>query len=303
MPVVLDAAQLNPGQLQEHTYQKSRIVDHTLDDADLETRCPLDNGKRPIQPRHNVGRLDKFPLEIVTEILLALDLPTLTIFRRVNYRAMSLVDSIYQYRMILKHCPNVLRAVVSINAGSFDCRVLYETLLTSKCATCDHFGGYLYLVTCKRVCYSCFTLNPNYFPVSWIFAANQTGLKKQKELKHHLPHVSSLRGRYTASNKLARHRSLLFDRQSVVEYVRHHPIHAHSEGSQELDDYMTTEPRRYMSIISAPYLSSSGQSADWGYFCTRCKESTDPATFFRIKYTKEGILEHIRWHGVTMTIL
>jgi hypothetical protein len=297
MPAVSNTVQFGPLQLQEHTYRKLRIVDHTLDDADLETRCPLDNRRHAIQPRHSVSYLDKLPLEIITEILLTLDLPTLTVFRRVNHRAMSLVDSMHQLKMMLKHCPNVLRAIISINARFFDCRTLYETLLTNKCATCDHFGGYLYLITCKRVCYSCFTSNLNYFPVSSRYAAKQTGLTI-KELKRRLPHVSSLPGRYTAFGKLARSRILLFDRQSVVRYVRQGIIHGPSKRIQQLDR-KATKPRRYMSIISAPYLSSSGQSADWGYFCTRCKDSKDPVTFFRTKFTKDGVLEHLKQHGVT----
>lgn len=152
MPVVLKTEQLKREELQEHTYRKVRNVDNTLDDADLETRCPLDNGRHAIQLRHGVGQLDKLPLEIVTKILLLLDLPTLTVFRRVNCRAIILVDSIYQFKMILKHCPNILRVIISINARFFNCQTLYEMLSTDKCATCDHFGYYLYLITCKRVC-------------------------------------------------------------------------------------------------------------------------------------------------------
>ncbi|KAI0203373.1 hypothetical protein F4808DRAFT_42005 [Astrocystis sublimbata] len=300
MPLIVGIAQPSAGQLQEHTYRKSRIVDFTLDDADLETRCPLDNARHAFQPLHGVSQLDKLPLEIITEILIALDLPTLIAFRRVNYHAMSLVDSVYQFRMIRKHCPNVLRAILSINARFLDCRTLYETLLTTKCATCRHFGNYLYVLTCKRVCYSCFTSNLNYFPVSSRHAAKHTGLKI-KDLKRRLPHVSSLPGRYTSFGRLARSRTLLFDRQSMVEGIWHGSVLGPGETIQQ-QDRMTTEPRRYMSIISAPYLASSGQSADWGYFCTRCKESTDPATFFRIKFTKDGILNHLKQHGVTTLI-
>ncbi|KAI1109137.1 hypothetical protein F5Y14DRAFT_444922 [Nemania sp. NC0429] len=225
MPVVPNTPQLSLGQLQEHTYRKSRNVDNTLDDANLETRCPLDNKRHAIQPRHTL-----MPL-------------------------------------------------------FFSCRTLYETLLTTKCATYHHFGGYLYLITCKRVCYSCFTSNINYFPVSSRYAAKQTGLTR-KELKRCLPYISSLPGPYTFCDILARNRTLLFDRQSVVESVRPSP----SERPRQQLDRRTTEPRRHMSIISAPYLFSFGHSADWGYFCTRCKNSRELSTVFRIKFTKDGIL-------------
>ncbi|KAI0116280.1 hypothetical protein GGR51DRAFT_312716 [Nemania sp. FL0031] len=132
--------------------QKLGIVDFTLDDADLETRCPLDNGLQDSpQPQQSAGQLDMLPLEIITSILLTLDLPTLTTFRLTNRRAMALVSSIYQYGMVLKHCPDILRAIISINANSFDCMTLYQVLSNRKCETCHRFGSYLYLVTCKRV--------------------------------------------------------------------------------------------------------------------------------------------------------
>ncbi|KAI1736018.1 hypothetical protein F4680DRAFT_433938 [Xylaria scruposa] len=232
-----------------------------------------------------------------------LDLPTLTAFRRVNARAMSLVDSVYQYRMIRKHCPTILRAIVSINARSFDCRALYRTLSTIKCATCDRFGGYLYLITCKRVRYCCFKSNVDYFHVTSRYATQQTGLKT-KELKRRLPHISNLPGRYSISGRLVRNRILLFDRQSVVVKSRRQgPVHAPPVERPQLPDRKTTEPRGYMSIISAPHLTSSGQSAEWGYFCTRCIDNLDPASHFRIKYTKIGILEHLKKHGVELGTL
>jgi hypothetical protein len=78
------------------------IDDHTLDAARLESPCPLDNGRLKTPPqlsaRHPAGRLDLLPLELISDILLALDVPTLTGFRRVNHRAMELVDSLHQYR-------------------------------------------------------------------------------------------------------------------------------------------------------------------------------------------------------------
>jgi hypothetical protein len=74
-----------------------RTGDHTLDGARLETRCPLDNGRLDTTLSHQhqpagMGRLDILPLELISEILLALSVPRLASFRRVNRRAMELVD-------------------------------------------------------------------------------------------------------------------------------------------------------------------------------------------------------------------
>ncbi|KAG8426320.1 hypothetical protein J3459_008234 [Metarhizium acridum] len=286
---------LTPEQLQEYGYRKPRIIDHTLDDARLETRCPLDNGRHHGQPKYPAGRLDLLPTELIANVLLALDLPSLTAFRRVNRRAMSLVDSLHQYRMIFEHCPDILRAIVSIDAKHFDCTDLFETLCTTKCATCDRFGGYLYLITCHRVCYFCFNLDPLYFPVSATLANKHTGLPR-KELKR-LPHILGLPGRFTERNKLVRGRIMLLDRQSLRNRTLGSSTQAFDDGLRQVD-LTTGEPRRYMSIISAPFFTSSGRSADWGLHCTKCIDNKEPATHFRNKYTESGFMDHIALFGI-----
>ncbi|KID96028.1 F-box domain containing protein, partial [Metarhizium majus ARSEF 297] len=291
----MDAPLSSPAQLQEYGYRKSSIIDHTLDDARLETRCPLDNGRHHGQPKYPAGRLDLLPTELITYVLLALDLPSLTAFRRVNRRAMSLVDSLHQYRMIFEHCPDILRAMVSIDAKYFDCASLFNTLSSTKCATCDRFGGHLYLITCKRVCYFCFILDPLYLPVSATLATKHTGLSR-KELKR-LPHILGLPGRFTDHNKLVRGRIMLLDRQSLRNRISRGSTQAFDDVSWQVD-LTTREPRRFMSIISAPFFTSSGRSADWGFYCNKCIDNKEPETHYRNKYTESGFMDHMARFGI-----
>ncbi|KAL7962312.1 hypothetical protein V8C34DRAFT_271464, partial [Trichoderma compactum] len=97
--------------LQEYGHRDLRIIDRTLDDVPLETQCPLDNGRHHGPPKHPEGRLHLLPAEVNAKVLLALDLLSLTAFRRVNRRAMSHVDSLYQCRTIHDQCPDLLRAI------------------------------------------------------------------------------------------------------------------------------------------------------------------------------------------------
>ncbi|WPG97946.1 Hypothetical protein R9X50_00072900 [Acrodontium crateriforme] len=280
------------GAIDEYTYRDLRIVDYTLDDAQLATRCPLDNGRHQHQPRHSAGRVDLLSLELIAEILLELDLPTVTAFRSVNRRAMQLVDSIHEYRKLWEHCPNILRAIISIDARHFTCRTLYKTLSATRCDTCDRFGAYLYLITCRRVCYFCFTRNTDYFPISIGIATKLTTLSKREVRK--LPHVVSLPGLYTAGEKASRSRTILFDRQAI--FAKASQTHTLTQR-----DMTTREPRRYMSIISAPYLEASGQLAKWGLFCVGCTESKGNEKNFRNMFTEDGIVEHINRNGFVLT--
>jgi len=75
---------------------------------------------------------------------------------------MQLVNSIRQYTAIIKHCPNIIRAIVSIQGDAFDCRTLYRTRCTTRCSTCIRFGNLI--DDCRRVCLFCFSERPEYFP-------------------------------------------------------------------------------------------------------------------------------------------
>ncbi|PFH58945.1 hypothetical protein XA68_13011 [Ophiocordyceps unilateralis] len=285
-------------------YTKQRICDNTLDDAQLVTRCPLDNERRSdasIPARYAVGQLDQLPAELLTQVLLYIDLPSLTGFRRVNRRARELVDSVPQYAAIIKHCPNIVRAILSIQADAFDCNVLYKTLSTTRCSTCERFGDHLYLIDCRRVCYFCFTQRLEFFPLTLGRASSsflpekgqqRSAISSRQHLRAaKLPSVLSLPGQYCtawASNggNKSRKRLQLFDRRAVIQDFG-------GSGLPKLDR-TTREPLRFMTIITAPYLFDFGRQADWGYFCLGCEEETEEGTrHFRIKYTREEVLQHI----------
>lgn len=284
----MDTRHLSLDDVRNYCRQKLRIVDHTLDDAELDARCPLDNGRHVILPKRSVGQLDLLPAELIDQVLRMLDIPTLTTFRRVNQRAMHLVDSLPPYRRLWTSCRNILRAVVSINAASFSCETLFQALTREKCESCSLFGGYLYLITCKRACYFCFTTRKEYFPVSLTLAARQA--KLQRKALSHLPQVLSLPGRYTASAKISRYRVTLVDRQALLH------LSEEAEILNKRVDYATTEPRRYMSIVAAPRLDLPDQTADWGLYCSLCRDNTEPSSHFRIQYSQQYILQHFKDH-------
>lgn len=138
----------------------------TLDHAQLRVRCPLDNGHITTIPLRAAGHLERLPNELLDLVLLSVDIPSLTVFRRASRRAMQMVDSLHQYAAIIKHCPDVIRAIVSLQAAGFDCMHLHETLLASECAVCGDFGNNLYLINCRRLCNYCYRHHPDYRPVS-----------------------------------------------------------------------------------------------------------------------------------------
>ncbi|KAG6057933.1 hypothetical protein E4U32_004849 [Claviceps aff. humidiphila group G2b] len=218
-----------------------------------------------------------------------LDIPSLTDLRRVNRRAMDIVDSVPQYAALIKHCPNIVRAILSIKADAFDCNVLYKTLSTFSCSTCECFGDHLYLIDCRRVCYYCFTERLEYFPLtvgraSKLVTHDMIQRSKATSSRQYLrvaniSSIQSLPGEYCTAwvgrdrGNSVRKRLQLFDRRA--------------------------KPLRFMTIITAPYLIDFGRQADWGYFCVGClDELQETGRHFRTKYTREGISEHMARYGL-----
>lgn len=272
--------------------------------------APLDNGQlaeASIPARYSAGQLDQLPAKLVLLVLLQLDIPSLICLRRVNRRAMQLVGSVPQYAALVRHCPNIIRAILSIQADAFNCDTLYKILSTTRCSTCNRFGDHLYLIDCRRVCYIGFTRRLEYFPLtigqaSSLFTPNKAQKRSSVTARQllyaaDLPSVLSLPGSYCTAwrsdgGNLVRKRLQLFDRRAVA---------AHSSQASlwplQLDK-TTRESRRFMAIITAPYLLDAGRQADWGCICLGCKYEADKTVrHFRTKFTRKDILEHVARHG------
>jgi hypothetical protein len=145
-----------------------------LDPEMLADSCPLDNGRHDDSaapsrsPSFSLGALDVLPTEILQEILVErLDLATLTLLRRVSRSIRRTIDSVPHYQAIVKHAPGALRAALSLElASSYTCRALYNALCMRLCTSCQKFGAYLYVPTCSRVCYRCFTEENDFLPMT-----------------------------------------------------------------------------------------------------------------------------------------
>lgn len=292
-----------------HAYRKQKITDNTLDDAQLEIRCPLDNGRhdcKTISTCFPANQLDRLPLELLIEVLLQLDIPSLTRFRCLSRRTMELVNSVRQYTAIIEHCPNIIRAIVSIQADGFDCDTLYRTLCTSRCSTCNLFGDHLYLIDCCRVCYFCYTRRAEYFPLTSREAyrhftqnanlpSNAKSSRKLFKLAK-LPSILSLPGRYGFAwrgGNLRPKRHQLYDRRAVVQSL--------TGSGLPHRDKTTEERKRFMAIITAPVLLNGGREVDRGFFCLGCRDESDEKSeqskHFRIKYMTEELSGHIASYG------
>ncbi|PKY06125.1 hypothetical protein P168DRAFT_135894 [Aspergillus campestris IBT 28561] len=313
----------------ESTYIFLDIKDNTLDDIDKASHADIRLDSDLDSPRYGLGALEKLPLEIVHLALVRLDVRSLTVFGRVNKRARLVTNSIPQFRRILVHAPALIRGSLNIeSARFFSCQDLYRKLSTAECDSCGDFGGYLYLVTCRRVCFLCFTARADYLPLSRKDVTRKLGLDSKHIVL--LPHMKSFPGRYSPRAIKCRRRETLFDysaaRQAgiaihgTVESMEKYALemiskklenynlklsgsrtggaHLRPPRYEDLFDGHCSNPRRFMGIIRAPYFDSQLPSPEWGLHCIACKSHHYRRPIhWRRKYTISGFQDHVRECG------
>lgn len=178
--------------LRAFTCARRNLNDHTLD----ENLPQLPHQRLRLPPRDHAGMFDALPLELLHQTLVQLDLRSLMNFRYVNRRAAELVESEPQYKAIAKFAQNALRGILSVQTGTWTtCAMLFNKLVTPECEECGDFAGYLYLITCKRVCFLCLSDRAGYLPLGEHLARRRYGLDHQETQK--LPHMKTVPGIYS----------------------------------------------------------------------------------------------------------
>jgi ribosomal protein S14 len=123
---------------------------------------------------------------------------------------MWLVESFPQYKAIRKHAYNALRGTMYIETGRWiTCGMVYEKLCTAECEECGDFGGYLYILTCKRVCFLCLSVDKQYLPLRYSHAIRKFGLNRP--ILRTLPRMRSIPGTYSPNQKKVRTHLALVD--------------------------------------------------------------------------------------------
>ena len=313
------------------TYPRPNLTDNTLEDNDLAQHCPLDNGRHRLDPKYNLGNLALLPPEILTAVLTQVDLQSLTEFRRVNQRVMEFIDSIPQYQAIVTHAPASLRGILSIGTGEWiSCQGLYDKLRIAECETCGDFGGYLYIITCRRVCFMCLSEEPAWLPLLRRDAIRKFGL--HSKLPANLPQIRSIPGCYSPNLKYCPLPLTLIDYESARDagIILHGSLRAMEQyasrmvfKSREKYDTRYSEwtlrksgpkprpprfedswdgksgnPIRFMAIVAAPYLNPTTRCPEWGFHCVGCrKENAGRLLNWRRKFIMDTFNEHIRQCG------
>lgn len=133
-----------------------------------------------------------------------------------DQRALQLVDLLPQYHAIGTHAHSALQGILSIDTGRYiTCDTLFEKLCTAECEKCGDFGGYLYIITCRRVCFLCFSFDDSYRPLLFMKAKELYGLSRH--VLDGLPRMRTVRGRYQEFQITVGNSTILVDHDSALD--------------------------------------------------------------------------------------
>lgn len=317
---------LTPSQLDLLTY-RSPERQNTLDYHLPGSRFPPVDIHICEPPKVDLGTLDVLPLELLQQVIPQLDLSSLSAFRRVNRRAVQVVDSTPQYKAIAKHARNVLRAILSVGTGQWiTCEAVYEALCTAECERCGDFAGYLYIITCRRVCFVCLDDSKvdTYQPLQRAQATRRFGL--DRITMNALPRMRSIPGRYSSFYKKGSTPLVLIDFESAYNagIARHGSISAMESYVDRMETQKrnnalkrkaakgvrTTRPPqirvymyawrqllRSMAIVRMPCLDRATQQLEWGFYCKGCSRSWSKPFHCERLFTWTSFHEHLTQCG------
>jgi hypothetical protein len=195
-------------------------------------------------------------------------------------------------------------------------------LRSSKCEQCGDFGGYIYAITCRRVCFICLSEGRSFLPVRDEYATDL--LKLRPRSLNNIPQIRMIAGVYSSSEmRFFVERIRLFDleccleasgiscgstkdvQQAVDELDRtsHQMIRPRirREGrARHYTDFLTrvtkpdvANPIRLMAIVRAPALGSTPDNVEWGSYCIACPPPQEDGRYWRRLFTRSSFRDHL----------
>lgn len=275
----------------------------------------------------SLGKLDVLPVETIQDIIIRIDLFTVTNLRRLNTRMRAIIDSTAPFRLLAEYASGGLRTLIHVGVASyFSVAQVFQVMCTSTCIVCGQNGTYLYMPECTRCCLNCLSVAQELMPICKTEAKLAFGLTEKTLRDQNVPVVISLPGHYTYK-MTARLQKLHLMSQRLIHEVAT-TVHGGEDGlnnflidnprayvafkkqmaqaDERSHDYWGYTPnniRRYMATTSFPFYDCATRRVyDGGYSCRGCQitfdhieDSSEDSEWVQRQndtYTEEGFIAH-----------
>ncbi|KAE8155746.1 hypothetical protein BDV40DRAFT_283009 [Aspergillus tamarii] len=249
-------------------------------------------------PSVNIGRLDCLPLEIILEICLLLDIRSLFRFRQVNRRAQRIVSTVRGYRETIAYALEALCVILRMKiAPHFTLHDLFSVLCTRDCLVCGSFGGFVFLPTLMRCCFSCIRGN-HLPPVMSVANAKRLVNLSSTHLLKSIPVIKTIPGIYSLDEKPQKRAMRIVAKEHIAGIQR----------CQINEEAQQIRPKNssllyYMVSIALPYLDTTSGDIQSGVCCSGCQVALEEAlrisrveaNAFTLRdkvYSHDGFVEH-----------
>lgn len=250
-----------------------------------------------LPPTVTLGMLDQLPVELLSAILLELDLASLVIFRHVNRRAREVINSLREYKLIATHASNCVCAMLwTGSASGITLSHLYHLMCQELCSTCQQsFGDMLNLLTWQRCCSACLRAGSSEVAAVTVGSAKKALRLSAPSIKR-LHTLKTKPGIYTMEETPYKRSLHITSLQSVRSLY-----HAEHAGSELPISMASPQPHlAFMSCTTFPLFNPRTVQIQVGMSCAGCQlamEETRPTTDAMVKhrdmvYSPASFLRH-----------
>lgn len=165
-------------------------------------------------PTAGLRRLDRLPVEVLSMIVLNMDVRSCLAFRSTNRNARQIVSHLREYTVVATHAVEAIQTIVKTDVcGIITIGDVYRLLCSKSCHLClkDGRANYISLPLIARICYDCHCRHP----VKMVSAASLASLsripRKTMTAQRHLPifRITGNRGRGSRATELVTMKSAL----------------------------------------------------------------------------------------------
>ncbi|OBT77679.1 hypothetical protein VF21_03702 [Pseudogymnoascus sp. 05NY08] len=257
----------------------------------------------------SLGTLNRLPYELLSYIVLSLDMQSVFTWRQVNTGLRQTIDSFSEYQDITTHALDALCALLRtrVLAPKVSLSDFHRELCSNTCFSCGEFGEVIFLPTFRRYCSVCITAAPEVQMGS--LNAIQRRLCLGPEVVRQLSLFKTIRQLNSVTENSCLVRDTLV---SIPQAVQVSTLPQADKYGTEMDiSNKCYETSRRASCI-LPYYNKRAGKAEYGMSCSGCKHGhhmghhtgrngrrgvfsmLDEGVYDRI-YGDERFIQHFKW--------